>query len=116
IDELAKQNVLPDYWWMDAGWFPGGQGQWMVDKSRFPNGLKAISDYVHGRKMGLIAWFEPESTYPWAITAKSNPEALLKIVPPDPSGLFMLDLGDPSARQWITDCIDKIIHEEGIDV
>jgi len=115
IDELAKQEALPDYWWMDAGWFPGGQGQWMVDRDRFPNGLKAISDYVHERNMGLIAWFESESAYPWSITAKSNPDALLKI-PWDPSLQYIVNLGEPSARQWLTDCIDKLIHEEGIDV
>jgi alpha-galactosidase len=80
IDELAKQNALPDYWWMDAG------------------------------------WFEPESTYPWAITAKSNPKGLLKSNPADPSGQVMVNFGNPEARQWMTDCIDKLIKEEGIDV
>lgn len=115
IDELTKQGLQFDYWWVDAGWFPAGQGQWEVARDRFPNGLKAISDYVHERKMGLLVWFEPESAYPWSLTAKANPQALLKCVPPEPNGIELLYLGDPKAREWITDHIDKLIREEGID-
>jgi len=115
IDELIKQGIQLDYWWVDAGWFPGGQGEWIVAKDRFPNGLKAISDYVHERKMGLIVWFEPESAYPWSITAKSNPQAMLKSRTPEPNGIELLYLGDHKARDWMTDHIDKIISEEGID-
>lgn len=115
IDELTRQGVQLDYWWVDAGWFPGGQGEWIVAKDRFPNGLKAISDYVHEREMGLIVWFEPESAYPWSITAKSNPKAMLKSRTPEPNGLELLYLGDRKARKWMTDHIDKIITEEGID-
>lgn len=115
IDELTRQGIQLDYWWVDAGWFPGGQGEWVVAKDRFPHGLKAISDYVHERNMGLIVWFEPESAYPWSITAKSNPQAMLKSMPPEAYGLELLYLGDRQAREWITNRIDSIIREEGID-
>lgn len=115
IDELTRQGIQLDYWWIDAGWFPGGQGQWLVAEDRFPNGLKAISDYVHERNMGLIVWFEPESAYPWSLTAQNNPQAMLKSMPPEPYGLELLYLGEPKAREWITDHIDTIIREEGID-
>jgi alpha-galactosidase len=115
IDELTKQGIQLDYWWLDAGWFPGGQGEWVVAKDRFPNGLKAISDYVHERKMGFIVWFEPESAYPWSLSAKSNPQAMLDCVPPEPNGLQLFWLGDPKAREWMTDHIDSMIREEGID-
>jgi len=116
IDELTRQGIQLDYWWVDAGWFPGGQGQWTVAKDRFPNGLKAISDYVHARKMGLIVWFEPESAYPWSLTAKSNPQAMLNNIVPETFGLQLLYLGDPKARQWMTDHVDRLIREEGIDL
>ncbi|HQH52287.1 MAG TPA: alpha-galactosidase [Candidatus Hydrogenedentes bacterium] len=115
IDELTRQGIQLDYWWVDAGWFPGGQGEWVVAKDRFPNGLKAISDYVHERNMGLIVWFEPESAYPWSITARNNPQAMLKSMPPEPYGLELLYLGDLKAREWITNHIDTIIRDEGVD-
>lgn len=116
IDALTAQGIQLDYWWLDAGWFPGGQGQWVVAEDRFPNGLKAISDYVHERGMGFIVWFEPESAYPWSLTARENPQAMLDANPPEPNGLQLLWLGDPKAREWMTNHIDRMIGEEGIDL
>ncbi|MBX7259319.1 MAG: alpha-galactosidase, partial [Candidatus Hydrogenedentes bacterium] len=116
IDALTQHGIKLDYWWLDAGWFPGGQGQWTVAKDRFPNGLKAISDYVHERGMGFIVWFEPESAYPWSLTAHENPDAMLNANPPEPNGLQLLWLGDPKAREWMTNHVDKMIVEEGIDL
>ena len=64
IDTLTQQGIKLDYWWMDAGWYPCDAwpkvGTWEVDKTRFPRGLKAISDHAHARQTGLILWFEPE--------------------------------------------------------
>ncbi len=51
IKTLLDQRVGLDYWWMDAGWYPCDAwpkvGTWEVDRTRFPGGLRAISDYVH---------------------------------------------------------------------
>ena len=55
-----------------------------VRQTRFPKGLKPFSDYVHGRGMKLITWFEPErvggapswlrANYPeWLLGERQNP-------------------------------------------
>ena len=83
-------------------------GTWEPDPKRFPNGLKAISDYVHARDMKLIVWFEPERVEGGTWLATQHPEWLL--------GGKLLNLGNPAATQWITDHVDRLIREQGIDL
>ena len=47
-----------EYLCLDAGWFddgfPHGVGNWTVDQTKFPDGLKPVADHVHrlGMKFG----------------------------------------------------------------
>ena len=73
-DELVKDiRDLPqafcdeaDYLWIDAGWYTNEGnwydtvGDWIADPTRFPQGMKPVSDAAHARGMGLLLWFEPE--------------------------------------------------------
>lgn len=56
---------------LDAGWYPplnatdrfdftAGLGSWQLDRSRFPNGLGALSTYAHSRGLKFGVWVEPE--------------------------------------------------------
>jgi len=114
IDSLTRENIKIDYWWMDAGWYPcegnwGLTGTWEPDKTRFPNGIKAVSNYAHTKGMKLILWFEPERVGdPTSWLAKNHPEWLL--------GSTLLNLGDSKARKWVTEHIDSLITGQGIDL
>ncbi|CEJ01973.1 Putative Alpha-galactosidase [Rhizopus microsporus] len=65
---------------LDDGWFKGrhlddaGLGDWYVDQTKFPEGLKPLSDHVHklGMKFGL--WFEPEMVNPDSDLYRQHPE------------------------------------------
>lgn len=112
-DELMRQRIRVDYWWIDAGWYPSrgdwkNTGTWKPDPERFPHGIKAVSDYVHAHGMKLIVWFEPERVTPGSWIAENHPEWVL--------GGKLLNLGDPTVRTKLTDYIDHFIHEQGIDV
>jgi alpha-galactosidase len=112
IDTLTTHGVKLDYWWMDAGWYPctrwSETGTWEPDSERFPHGLKAISDYVHDRGAGLIVWFEPERVTKGSFLAQHHPEWLL--------GETLLNLGNPQARMWLTNHVDRMLTEQGIDL
>ena len=72
----ALGGVKLDALWIDAGWYetkwrprepresigrtPRGIGTWKPDPVRFPRGIREVSDYIHGKGMKLILWFEPE--------------------------------------------------------
>ncbi len=134
IDRYLEESIPLDYWWMDAGWYPvdmrynewgwPNTGTWEVDRQRFPNGLRAISD--HGRAKGVrsIVWFEPERVTPgtwlwkhrqhWLLGPKADPnqDVADRSKPADK----LLDLGNPEALEWLIDHVDGLLVSEGIDL
>jgi alpha-galactosidase len=102
---------------MDAGWYPcDGQwpkvGTWEVDKKRFPGGFKPISDHAHANGVKIVVWFEPERVAPGTWLYDQRPEWLLA----SGGGNKLLNLGNPDARKWLTDHVDRLITENGIDL
>ncbi len=116
IDTFTREQVPLSHWWMDAGWYPCGDGwpnvgTWEPDRERFPRGLRAVSDRVHAKGMKLIVWFEPERVAPGSWLAEKHPEW---IHGGRAGGL--LDLGNLEGRQWLTDHVDKLLADQGIDL
>jgi len=117
IDRYAQEGIKLDYWWMDAGWYVhhgGGWprvGTWEVDKARFPRGLRAVSDYAHSKGLKVLVWFEPERVTAGTWLAENHPEWILGGTQ---GGL--LNLGNDEARQWLTDHVDHLLTEQGIDL
>jgi alpha-galactosidase len=120
IDRYAEEKFPLDIWWMDAGWFEHN-GRWQapkalrVDRARFPRGLRFVTDYMHARNLKSVVWFEPERVMPDNELYRDHPEWLLRNPTP---GLVSkkLNLGDPAAREWLTNLISDRITTEGIDI
>lgn len=59
-----------DAFWMDAGWYSynegwhDGLGDWVVDTSRYDNGIIELSSYAKEKGLGHVLWYEPERVYP----------------------------------------------------
>ena len=55
---------------VDDGWFVGrehdraGLGDWYVDRKKFPQGLKPLTEAVRGLGMRFGLWIEPEMVNP----------------------------------------------------
>jgi alpha-galactosidase len=117
IDRYLEEGIKLDYWWMDAGWYVnhgGGWprvGTWEVDKARFPRGLRAVSDYAHSKGLKTLVWFEPERVAAGTWLSDNHPEWILGGAK---GGL--LNLGDDAARQWLTEHVDRLLTEQGIDL
>jgi alpha-galactosidase len=117
IDLFVKHGIAPDYWNIDAGWFDckgdwWRTGTWEPDKARFPNGLKPVGDHLHAKGIKFMTWYEPERVGgkdSWL--AKNHPEWLI----PEVWDSSLLDLGNPAARQWVLEHIDKKTREFGND-
>ena len=118
IDRYIEEGLKPDYWWMDAGWYVcngawANTGTWEVDKARFPNGLRAVTDYAHSKGVKGLVWFEPERVTPntelwdqhqnWLLRSKNSGEALL-------------NLGNPDAWKWLVERVDGLLVSQGIDL
>ncbi|MFA6563759.1 MAG: alpha-galactosidase [Verrucomicrobiia bacterium] len=114
MESMARIGV--ESYWLDAGWFEGGWptgvGSWVPKAAAFPRGLKAVGDAARKKGMGFVLWFEPERVNPASRIAKEHPEWVLRAGAGD--GLF--NLGDPAARQWLTDFISRCISDWSITV
>jgi alpha-galactosidase len=131
IDQYVAGGIALDYWWMDAGWYPGSQwsdsvGTWEPDPQRFPRGIRAVSDYAHSKGMRMVLWFEPERVAPgtwlftqhpeWLLSADAARPGNVSVVGPGTRTDCLLNLGIPAARAWLTDHIDRFLTEQGIDL
>ncbi|MBN1345321.1 MAG: alpha-galactosidase, partial [Phycisphaerae bacterium] len=117
IDRYLGEHLKLDYWWMDAGWYWNksgwpNTGTWEVDTNRFPGGLRPISDHAHAKGVKIIVWFEPERVTPGTWLYDKHPEWLLG----QDGQQKLLNLGNPDARKWLTDHVDKLLTEQGIDL
>lgn len=117
IDRYVEERLHLDYWWMDAGWYPNNGdwpnvGTWEVDAKRFPRGLRAITDHARGKGIKSIVWFEPERVNPGTWLYEHHPEWQLGKA----GGDRLLNLGNPDARNWWLEHVDKLIVEQGIDL
>jgi len=118
IDRYLEEGIQLDYWWMDAGWYPCGghwrkTGTWEVDEERFPRGLREVSDHARKRGIKTLVWFEPERVAPGTWLAEERPQWLLSV---EGSQDKLLNLGNEEARRWLTDHVDRILTEQGIDL
>lgn len=117
FDRYVEEGIKLDFWWMDAGWYPCDPvgwprvGTWEVDKRRFPRGLKAITDHAHAKGVKTLLWFEPERVAQGSWLADNKPQWILG---GQQGGL--LNLGDPEALSWITQRVDSVLTQEGIDL
>lgn len=117
IDGYLAHGVQLDFWWMDAGWYAfrdgwWNVGTWEVDRNRFPNGLRAVSDHAHEKGVKTLLWFEPERVTPGTWLYENHKEWLLGA----DGEQKLLDLGNPAARQWVVEHVEKVMADEGIDL
>ncbi len=103
-DEAAEAGI--EYFCIDAGWFEGGfpqgVGNWTIDRTKFPNGLRPIGDHVAAKGMKLGLWFEPERADAGTRLAREHPEWIH-------GGL--VDLGNADCRAWILSMMTTYIDE-----
>lgn len=118
INEYLRKGMKPDVWWIDAGWYPCDYnwpriGTWKVDEARFPRGLAPIGEACKENDIDFLLWFEPERVRKGEEIDRDHPEWLLSVGESD-NKLF--DLGNPEAREWITDRVDSIIKASGVKI
>ncbi len=119
IDRYVEKGIPIDRWHMDAGWYPNGSGRWFdtgnweVDRRRFPDGIREVTDRAHEHGLLCTLWFEPERVVAGTELADRHPEWLISM-PPDPS--MLVDLGDPDAWEWVVQRVDSLIESEGVDL
>ncbi len=122
-NQLERMRAMPDLGveveWLDAGWFeggwPNGVGSWVPKTDHFPRGLKPLGDEAHKLGLKFLVWFEPERVHAESRIGKEHPEFVLGWEK-EKSGNGLFNLGDPAAREWLTDHLSGCIADGGIDI
>lgn len=116
LQKHLDAGVAFDCWWQDAGWYPcvgvgwPKTGTWEVDPQRFPNGIRELSDLMRANGKVTMVWFEPERVHPGTWITENHPEW---VHGGKDGGL--LKLGEPACREWLTQHIDSLLIEQGIE-
>lgn len=141
IDQIAREKLGYENFWMDAGWYGTDHeveefqvfgredwflhaGNWNVNKIPHPHGLKPISDAAHANGMKFLLWFEPERAVVGTPLTLQHPEWFIGEVGVNFEGndarpfvkYRLFNLGNPAARQYMTDWISEFISAQGIDI
>ncbi len=127
-EETFKQNVDVaaelgfDVATLDAGWFGPSEagthwydyrGDWdLVNTVRFPNGIRALSDYTHERGLKFGLWCEIEAVGESSTLAKTRSDLVAKR---DGQSLGYVCFGNPDAEEWAYQTLHRIISEYDCD-
>jgi alpha-galactosidase len=143
IDQISKENIGFENFWMDAGWYGTDRpvdefqvfgkedwflhaGDWRVNQVPHPDGLglKPISDAAHAHGMKFLLWFEPERAVVGTPLTIQHPDWFIGEVATHFEGntarplvkFRMFDFGNPGARQYMIDSISDLIDKQSIDI
>lgn len=109
-DKIAGKGI--QYLVMDSGWYSkcGNwweyRGDWSINKERFPNGLKELSDYIRSKGMIPGIWYEMEvAGYKTEAFEKGGHFVMKDGVPLTIGGAKFWDMEDP----WVVDYLTKSV-------
>lgn len=123
IRRYKQFDIVPEVFWLDAGWYSQAAdyknhknwantvGNWTVDREKFPDGLKPVSDEAHKVGAKFMVWFEPERVIKGSQWAEEHPEWMLDAG----TDAYLFDLGNPKALEWFCNQIGELIEQNGID-
>lgn len=120
IDAAAKAGA--EIFCMDAGWYANGTwwetvGEWEVEPSRFPGGIKKVFDRIH--ELGMIPgiWLEPEviGIHCPILDRFSDEDMFMRhgkrVID---HGRYQFDFRSEKVRSFLKERIDYLIRELGI--
>ena len=108
---------------VDDGWFgarnsdKAGLGDWTVNRTKFPNGLKPLIDKVHGLGMSFGLWVEPEMVNPDSDLYRAHPDWVLNFTGrPRTEGRnqLVLNLARPEVRDHLLKVLDDLLKANDI--
>ena len=114
-----------EYYMMDAGWYAEPNkswwdtvGEWKENTGRFPNGIKAVSDYAKSKGLKFGIWLEIEVMgINCPLVSEFEDECFImrhgkKAVQRQ---RFHFDFRHPKVVEYATTIVDRVVNEYGAD-
>lgn len=108
---------------IDDGWFKGRNndksslGDWILDASKYPNGLEPVIEHVNSLGMEFGIWVEPEMVNPDSDLFRQHPDWLLGAEGyQQPTGRYqyVLNLQNSDCFQYLFNSLDTLLSEHNI--
>lgn len=126
LENLDSMDCLPvkaDIFQIDDG-FETAVGDWLdVDHRKFPNGMKAAADAIHGRNMLAGLWLAPFVCETKSRIYREHPDWLRRDRNGNPvkcgcnwSGYYALDLYNPEVHAYLERVFDMVLNVWGYDL
>lgn len=120
VDKCAEAGV--EVCTLDAGWFGRSdeksnwfnvRGDWHnVNTTRFPSGIRALSDYTHSKGLKFGIWCEIESLGVEADLTQLRPDIVARR---DEKHLGYVCMGNPQSVSWAFGVLESLILEYNAD-
>ncbi len=120
-DKAAKLGV--ELFVMDDGWFGqrnndrAGLGDWVVNPTKFPQGLTGLIKHVNDLGMDFGLWVEPEMVNPNSDLYRKHPDWVMNFAGRPRSELrnqIVLNLARDDVKEYIFQSLDKLASENNI--
>ena len=120
IDAAAEAGceyyVIDAGWYADGGWWDG-VGEWNESRTRFPGGIREVTDYIRSKGMIPGVWLELEVMGINCDLAKSVPDDWFFIRHGKrvyDRSRYQLDFRNPQVIAHVDAVIDKVVKEYGV--
>ena len=127
IHNIREHNFGYEYIWVEAGWYgnstqpcpnefegdwPNHTGDWNVNPTYHPNGLKDVSKAALDSGMKFMMWLEPERCNEKSKMALTHPEWFLRRKGEvEGSDYWLLNLGDEKALDYVVELLSGFIED-----
>jgi alpha-galactosidase len=113
-DVGVERFVLDDGWFKNRKSDTAGLGDWYVDETVFPDGLRPLADYVNAKGMEFGLWVEPEMVNPDSDLYREHPDWALNAAPAPlqmARHQLVLDLTRPEVHDCLFERLDALLSE-----
>lgn len=109
-----KYLVIDSGWYGNSDWWWNQVGDWTLNKSRFPNGLKEAADYIRLKGMIPGLWFEMESVTDGSVHFEEKEHLVLKDgVPLTVGNRRFWDMENPWVVNFLRESVIKTLKDNG---
>jgi alpha-galactosidase len=113
----AERFILDDGWFKQRHDDNSGLGDWVVDKTVYPQGLAPLIAHIESLGMEFGLWLEPEMVNPnsdlfrehpdWVLGGGANPPLLAR-------NQLVLNLSLPEVQSYLLGCIQALLTDHRI--